>query len=358
MCMNSQLRLVLFKSESTEGTDAVPVVGTDDVFVLRDSAGITQGVSTVKVDPASPTGRRLKQGTSTRKPSATYRIPIYGIGGTGVPFVVALPKWLSVALRTCGHVNQDAGAGDGIEVNWTPDPVDPRLTDDSGVVSRANRTFTIYDYWGGDGNAASGTKILQKMVGCKVVAMRINMTVGQWVVIEIDVQGLWVLPASVTTDISGFDLDGAVSQFVVPNGVASVLTLPEPTKVGLKAQSTVWSLDFQGEQIEGDDLGSGVSCVTLGAPIITATCNPVVAAANIALWETTIRDQGLAAYSLTNALTPQGENPDTGYTFDISVPQVQFVGEYDRGSNTVRKALQLDATSSDGDASEFTLVLT
>ena len=354
--INTTPRLVLAKLEGTAGTDAVPVVGTDDLFVLSDSAGIDLGVSVIDVMPASPTGRNLPRGISTRKPTATYRIPLYGIGETST--VVDLPKWLSVLLQSCGHVNQDAGAGGGVQVDWTPDPVDPRKTDDSGVVTRPNPTFTIYDYASGTGPSASGTKTLYKMVGCRVVSHTITMTVGQWAMLEVTIQGLWVLPVSSTADLSGWDLDGVRSDFIVPNGTASVFTFSGPTAVSLNSSSTVFTFDYGGEQIEGDSTSSGVALVALGRPNVTMTTNPIVAATNINLWETAERDQSQVAYSLTTAMTAQGRSADTGYTIDVAAPTVQFTAPADRGQNVMRKSVNGALTSADGSTPEFTLSLT
>ena len=354
--INVTPRLVLAKLENTAGTDAVPVVGTDDLFVLSDSAGIDQGVTVIGVQPASPTGRKLPQGIGSRKPTATYRIPLYGIGETST--VVDLPKWLSVLLQSCGHVNQDAGAGGGVQVDWTPDPVDPRKTDDTGTVTRPNPTFTLYDYVSGTGPSVSGTKELVKMVGCRVVSHTITMTVGEWAMLEVTIQGLWVLPVSSTADLSGWDLDGVRSDFLVPNGVASVFTFSGPGAVSLNSSSTVFTFDYAGEQVEGDSTGSGVAFVALGAPTVSMTTNPVIAAANINTWETAERDQAQVAYSLTTPMTAQGRTPDTGYTIDVAAPTVQFTAPIDRGGNVMRKSVAGALTSADGSTPEFTLSLT
>lgn len=355
MCFSPRSRLVLAKLESTEGTDASPVVGTNDLYVLQDSPGINENVTAITNEPASPTGFELPQTTATRKPSATYRIPLYGKGEDGSG-VVNLPAWVSVILQSCGHVNQDAGAGGGVQVNWTPDPLYPRLTDDGGSVSAAQKTFTIYDFWGRDGSNASGTKILQAMVGCRVSALRLLLTVGQWLVLEVDVLGKWVLPVASTTDLSGANLDGALD-FMTPNGSASEFTFSGPQTIPLKAQSTQWSIEFGAEQIEGDDISSGVSCVGTQQAIVTGTTNPILSSANINLWQTAIRDQSRVSYSLGTAMTAQGRSVNTGYTIDVAAPQVQFVGGFDRGSSAIRQSLQLRSVTTDSSTPPFTLSL-
>ena len=359
MCMSSRTRLFLAKLEPTEGTDANPVVGTDDVFCLQSSAGIVEGVTTVQVDPASPNGWELPQAVSTRKPTATLSIPFYGLGEAGGG-VVNAPAWLRVLLQSCGHVNYNAGAGGGVAITWNPDNIYPLTTAANGTPTAALPTFTLYEFSGRDGSNATGTKVIKKMLGCRVSSITINMTVGQWTTMDVAISGLWVQSDNSTTDISGADLDGAASDFLRPNGAASVLTFPTgPTAVTLKTQSTQWTIDFGGEHIEGDDLSSGVSCIGTDAPRITGTANPILASSQIDLWENAKAAQTQLIYSLGTAMTPQGRSAGAGYTVDFDAPAVQVSGEIDRSQKVMRQAVQLRAVSPNGTTTNpFTLTLT
>ena len=358
MCFSPRSRLVLAKLEANEGVDAAPVVGTDDLFVLQDSAGIAQNVTTVGVDPASPTGYELPQAIATRKPTATYRIPVYGLGKTST--AVNLPAWLGVILQSCGHVNRNADATgtDGTIVTWQPDPLFPRLTAVAGTTAAAGKTFTLYDYRGRDGSIAGGTKVLQRMVGCRVSSLSLTLTVGQWAVLEVGISGEWVIDSSSAADLSAFDLDNVRTDFVVPNGSASQFVFAGPTTVPLRASSTVWSMDFGTEHIEGDDTSSGVACIGTQQVRVTGTTNPIVSASNIATWETAQSTQAAVAYSLATPMTPQGRTAAAGYTIDVDAPTVQLVGDYDFGSAAVRKALQIAAKSADATTPPITLTLT
>ena len=223
MCgLNPRSRLVLAKLEATPGTDPIPAVGTDDLFVSMDSPGIKLGVTQVGNEPASPTGYELPAAIATIKPTATYRIPLYGKGlSTGSPI---LPRRLSVILASCGHVDRNAGSPAGSEVVWTPDSIYPRTTaPTTGTVTANPCTFTIYDFLARDGAVNTGTKILQRMVGCRVSQVRFVLTVGQWAFLEVDILGLSVQPVASTDDLSAADLDDVRTDFVRANAAQSEL---------------------------------------------------------------------------------------------------------------------------------------
>ena len=345
MCFSSRTRLFLAKLETTENTDANPVVGTDDVFALQSSGGIAGGESTVQVDPASPTGDELPQAISTRKPTASLEIPLYS-KGLSAGDVVA-PAWMKTILQSIGHVNYNAGSLGGAQIDWTPDPIYAQTTDATGTVTAALRTFTLYEFAGRDGSIAGGIKLLRKMVGCRVTSLGLNLTVGQWATLSVAMSGLWVLPASSTVDLTLADLDNVASDFVRINGADQAFLFSGPTSVPLRAQAVQRAMDFGGEHIEGDDLDSGVSCIGLGATRVTGTANPILASSQIALWEAAKRDQTTHAYSMT-AMTPAGRSAGTGYSIGVSAPAVQFTGDVDRSGTVMRNGLALRAVSPNG----------
>ena len=361
MCgLNPRSRLVLAKLEATPGVDPIPVVGTDDLFVSMDSAGIKLGVTQVGNEPASPTGYELPAAIATIKPSATYRIPLYGKGlSTGNP---VLPRWLSVILASCGHVDRNAGSPAGSEVVWTPDSIYPRTTAVGGGVSANNCTFTVYDFLARDGAVNTGTKILQRMVGCRVSQVRFVLTVGQWAFLEVDILGLSVQPVASTTNLSAADLDDVRTDFVRANAAQSELTFGVTDYV-LQSQSTTWTIDFGASQEEGDTTSAGVATVGTRQALVTASLNPIQTSGtptpgtDITLLSDAQFEQDRGAYAMAGSMTPEGQLVDTGYTFRIAAPAVQVVFDYDTTGAVVRLPTTAKAVSSDSTTPPISLTL-
>ena len=354
MCnLDARSRLVLAKLEPTEGTDSVPVAGTNDLFVAMSSPGIKLGVTQVDNDPASPTGYQLPSAIATKKPSATYQIPLYGKGI--VTNAIVLPRWLSVLLASCGHVDLSGGSPAGSEATWTPDGIFPRTTASGGTVTANLRTFTIYDYLARDGSTAAGTKILVAMTGCRVSQVRLNLTVGQWAVLEVDVLGLYVKPVSSTTDLSAFDLDDVRTDFVRANAAQSALNYGGA--IALKTNTTTWTIDFGATQEEGDTTDAGVACVSVKQAIVTGSTNILQRTADINAFADAQDVQETGAYSMVGSMTPAGRTVDTGYTLKVAAPAVQITYDYDIASGAVRTAAALAAKSADASTPPISVVL-
>jgi hypothetical protein len=361
MCgLNPRSRLVLAKLEATPGVDPIPAVGTDDLFVSMDSPGIKLGVTQVGNEPASPTGYELPAAIATIKPSATYRIPLYGKGlSTGNP---VLPRWLSVILASCGHVNRNAGSPAGSEVVWTPDSIYPRTTAVGGGVSANNCTFTVYDFLARDGSVNSGTKILQRMVGCRVSQVRFVLTVGQWAFLEVDILGLSVQPVASTENLSSADLDDVRTDFVRANAAQSELTFGGTDYV-LQSQSTTWTIDFGASQEEGDTTSAGVATVGTRQALVTASLNPIQTSGtptpgtDITLLSDAQFEQEGGAYAMAGSMTPEGRSVDTGYTLRVAAPDVQVVFDYDTTGAVVRLPTTAKAVSSDSTTPPISLTL-
>jgi len=361
MCgLNPRSRLVLAKLEATPGTDPIPVPGTDDLFVSMDSDGIKLGVTQVGNEPASPTGYELPAAIATIKPTATYRIPLYGKGlSTGNP---VLPRWLSVILASCGHVDRYAGSPAGSEVVWTPDSIYPRTTSVLNAVSANNCTFTVYDYLARDGAITTGTKILQAMVGCRVSQLRIVLTVGQWAFLEVDILGLSVQPVASTTDLSGADLDDVRTDFVRANAAQSQLVFGAGT-YALQSQSTTWTIDFGATQEEGDTTSAGVATVGTRQALVTASMNPIQTSGtptpgtDITLLSDAQFEQEDGAYSMAGSMTPEGQPVDTGYTLRVAAPAVQIVFDYDTTGSVVRLPTTAKAVSADSTTPPISITL-
>ena len=339
------------KLENIPGNDAMPAVGTDDLFVSMDSAGIKLGVTQVGNEPASPTGYELPAAVATIKPSATYIIPLYGKGkALGAP---VLPKWLSVILASCGHVDQSVTGG--TEVKWEPDSIYPRNTDTGGITTAQYCTFTIYDYLARDGSVAAGTKILQKMVGCRVSQVRLVLTVGQWAALEVDILGESLEPAPVTTSLASATLDGVRTDFVRANAAQSSLNIGGA--IALNSQSTTWTIDFGANQEEGDSGVTGVSTVGTRQCLVTGSMNPILATTNITAYNNAQFDQTDHAYSMAGNMTPEGQAVNDGYTIKVAAPAVQIIYDYDTSGSVVRLPTTMKAVSDDSTTPPISLTL-
>ena len=363
MCgLNPRSRLVLAKLEATPGTDPIPQVGTDDLFVSMDSPGIKLGVTQVGNEPASPTGYELPAAIATIKPTATYRIPLYGKGRVvGPPTSPVLPRWLSVFLASCGHVDRNANSA--TEVVWTPDSIFPRTTaPTTGTVSANLCTFTVYDYLARDGAVATGTKILQAMVGCRVSQVRFVLTVGQWAFLEVDILGLSVQPVASTDSLANADLDDVRTDFVRANAAQSELTFNTGGLI-LQSQSTTWTIDFGATQEEGDTTSAGVATVGTRQALVTASMNPIQTSGtptpgtDITLMSDAQFEQEAGSYGMNGSMTPEGQLVDTGYTFRINAPAVQVVFDYDTSGSVVRLPTTAKAVSADSTTPPISLTL-
>jgi hypothetical protein len=362
MCgLNPRSRLVLAKLEATPGSDPGPTPGTDDLFVSMDSEGIKLGVTQVGNEPASPTGYELPAAIATIKPTATYRIPLYGKGlSTGNP---VLPRWLSVILASCGHVNLNAGSPAGSAVIWTPDSIYPRTTAIGGAITAQKCTFTVYDYLARDGaitgGVGGGTKILQAMVGCRVSQARIVLTVGQWAFLEVDILGLSVQPVASTTDLSGADLDDVRTDFVRANAAQSQINFGASygNAIAMQSQSTTWTIDFGATQEEGDTTSAGVATVGTRQALVTASLNPIQATANIDNLANAQFDQKDGAYSMAGSMTPEGRSVNIGYTLKVAAPAVQILFDYDTSGSVVRLPTTAKAVSADSTTPPISLTL-
>lgn len=362
MCgLNPRSRLVLAKLEATPGTDPIPQVGTDDLFVSMDSPGIKLGVTQVGNEPASPTGYELPAAIATIKPSATYRIPLYGKGRVvGPPTSPVLPRWLSVFLASCGHVNRDASSA--TQVVWTPDSIFPRTTaPTTGTVTANLCTFTVYDYLARDGAVDTGTKILQAMVGCRVSQVRFVLTVGQWAFLEVDILGLSVQPAGVTDNLSNADLDDVRTDFVRANAAQSEFNFTAGSYV-LQSQSTTWTIDFGATQEEGDSTSAGVATVGTRQALVTASMNPIQndglgGGMDITQLSAVQFEQEDGTYGMAGSMTPEGQTVDTGYTFRVAAPAVQIVFDYDTSGSVVRLPTTAKAVSADSTTPPISLTL-
>lgn len=111
MTINSEKKLLLFKIEGTEGTDAAPVVGTDAILTRALDASKWEGDKGVRQLDGLYAGARPSYYKQIRKPMS-WEVEIAGSGVSAV----TVPAWMKLN-RICGF---DAGVAGGSSVVQTP----------------------------------------------------------------------------------------------------------------------------------------------------------------------------------------------------------------------------------------------
>jgi len=348
----SRAALILCKREPTEGTDSVPVVGTDEVPVLT-QATIATAVTHGDIRLEIPAGGQWQAPTVAKQPTATIRVPLYGKGIVGDD--VTQPTWINAILRTCGILDNSVS---GV-LTWTPTIAAPTFTAFGGAPVAQNETFTLYAYLGLlNGTLATATKRLIAMVGCRVQSVRfvLNPQAAEPVHAEISVVGRYVEPVDVTTDLSAFDIDDLVSDFLVANALASKIetadTVPG-TEVDLCLSAFDVTVDYGSEHIAGDcNDSSGVIATALNDITVSANLNPLARAQAVYDYEDRIDDAD-PIYITTDAITPEGRTPATGYSLDWQMNGT-ITGELDRGGPLMRHALTFKGFANPDSQAGFT----
>lgn len=111
MSKSFEKRLMLFKIETTEGTDAAPVVGTDAVITVGMDASALEGDEVVRNIDGEYFGARPSIHSQIRKP-VDFGIEMAGSGVSAT----TVPAWMKI-MRVCGF---DAGVAGGSSVVQTP----------------------------------------------------------------------------------------------------------------------------------------------------------------------------------------------------------------------------------------------
>jgi hypothetical protein len=111
MTKSSEKKLLLWKIETTEGTDAAPVVGSDAIITVGLDATGLEGDQKVRNIDGQYFGARPTVYAQIRKPFS------FGVeaAGSGVS-ATTVPAWMKI-LRVCGF---DAGVAGGSSVVQTP----------------------------------------------------------------------------------------------------------------------------------------------------------------------------------------------------------------------------------------------
>jgi hypothetical protein len=316
--------LVLMKLQPTVDVDASPAVGTDDVPVLLSSSGVKWGAaSTGPMNLGSPYGGQRRGVLATRKPTFSYDIPIYGKGLAGSPSVIVYPNWLEI-LRTV--FSTSVGSADKTQVLMTPDPFYPTNTDDADTVTANTRLFTLYEYKGLDGAYVGGSKTLSKLINCRITRVSVKYTVGAVTMLTIEGVGQYTAdPATVTTDLSGADLDGFDGgDAIVMNALQTTITPAGGSAIACAASALDLTWDFGSEHIEGDDAESGVTATSVRDVTVTGSINPIVEPGDVANWQALVQDKTpFAIATAANGAYPISRSADTGYGLKIAVAQAQ-----------------------------------
>ena len=342
MSMDSRAYAVLVKGEGTEGTDASPVVGTDDIFVMNDSGGIDTAQATSEVRGASPTGDIQTMFVNSRMGTAQYRVPLYGMGlDTGV---IQLSRWAEVVLGSFMDIN--IGSSDSTSAELSLNLANPTTTDDADSASANDKTFTIHEYKGLSGAIAGGTKVFTKMLGCRVQTATLNFNVGELATLDFTAIGRPTPPASSTTDLSSWDGEvGSNSDFITPNAFQTQLTPNGGAAIDTCMSAMTITIDLGSAHIMGDcEDASGVSGTALGSPTVTVSINPLLAAGDIATWMADINAQDFFALS-SSEIFPATRSANTGYGVLVEAARLHAnMTQVDRSNPEVRLPLECTAS--------------
>lgn len=353
MAMDSRLFTVLVKVENTEGTDATPAVGTDDVFVMNDSSGIDSGQSLGTVVGASPTGDAQTQYVQMRQGTASYRIPLYGLGlSTGV---IQLPRWAEVLFGSfCDIV---IGSSDSTSAVIRPNLANPQTTDDGDSVTSNKKTFTVYEWKGVDGTLAGGTKTLTKLIGARVSSVTLDFPVGDLCVATFNFVGRPVTVASDTTDLSGWTGE-TTRDFITPNAFQTQLTPNGGAAIDTCMSSLSLNMDLAGAHIMGDcEDATGVAGTALGAITLTGSIDPLLASGDISTWMNDINACDYFTLS-SSEIHPLTRSANTGYgvVVDAGIVHANFT-QADTGRPEMRLPLEIAVMEPHDSSNGFTLTL-
>jgi hypothetical protein len=111
MAKNYEKRLLLYKIETTEGTDAAPVVGTDAILTRNLDANSMEGDKGTRMLDGLYAGARPSYYKQIRRP-VRFEVEIAGSGVTAI----TVPSWMKLNRA----IGCDAGVAGGSSVVQTP----------------------------------------------------------------------------------------------------------------------------------------------------------------------------------------------------------------------------------------------
>lgn len=344
---NLGVHTALAKIEATEGTDAVPAIGTDDIVVVSDGVQMAEGVEHGTVMPAMPYGGEVPAPMIARRGTWTIPLLLYGKGLTVGDITNHIPAWLGVILQTVGKVT--IGSADPSSAVWAPRTVDPHLIDNADAKQAKGSTFTLARYVGRSNDWTQHK--LQKQVACRVSQLVFNFSPATDVVIcTASGVGVPVEPSDIAATSGGNDvlasatLDGTNNDWLVANAQSSQLIKQSSAGSGycdLSAFSI--TVDFGAIHVITDGAEGGANATAHGQPTVTFTFDPSIQKDSDYdlvndIWRP-IQYDGTTHDELridTSEIFPAGRAANTGFGLSFSLRGVQYNGEINRAQDRLR----------------------
>lgn len=368
---NTESGVLTAKRETTYGSDSAPVIGTNDLPVVRKPT-LRYAIQHAQPMMEGPRGGMMPGPMIAAAPTLDFTVNLYA---KGLSSGVLVPtNWLLNVLNTCGDT--DLSANSGATGTWSPNILPaPAYTTTAGSTSTGLRSSTYYGYMGLVGRPNSGTTMLCKMLGGVVSRIVFNLSPQGLCSADVTVLGIGIEPVDQTLSGGGVSLDaytgdGAVADWLHGNGLTSVfgLTSEAESPQEFDATSTRITVDFGAQHVIGDaasGAAGGVSHVSVGDISVTIETGPVLPAQSVFDWwgyvfDPIRYDSGAfdPGFWSTSKITVPGRSGGTGYTFDWSVPCAQIIGENDRGSTTMRMPGSLTARHSTYTSELLTMTMT
>lgn len=353
MAFSTDFAICRAKIEDTEGTDAEPARGTDDLVVTK-GASIQMGVQHAEIELESPYGGLAPAPRTVIAPTISFTVPLFGAGFGGDPSIIQQTAFMSAILQSCGDIDISGSSGEVLK--WTPNTWDTKsFIDESDSATDKGSTFTFEGDMGLKGRPDSGTTTTYTVVGCRVQSLRFQLNAQGVCMCEVTAAGVYASqPADVTLD-SGtaltdynptFDAD-----FITANGLTTIFGLTTAgTSQTAQSNNFEISVDFGATHVSGDDAESGVSFTRNGQFRVTATANPVrVLQSTWDYWDqifSPLAESGSARdkrYIQTSKVTPARRAADEGYSWQFFLPDVTYGGEDERGGEVHRHNMSVRA---------------
>lgn len=327
----SKPQLALCKLESTEGSDPSPAVGTDDLVILGQPT-IDMGYTRVPAMVESPTGGQWPTLLQSIFPRVTLKVPLYGVGQSAS--VIVAPQWAKSLFQSCGCL--DMSESTGTVLRWWPLLGWARNVSTGGSATEAKTTFALYLYSGVRGGAldTGGSKRLHKMLGCRVSSIEIVYDVaGEPVHANVEVLGLYVAPADVTTTLLTADADGLLTDLVMANGGAVVIESQAARVSAMRIR-----IDYGAQHVPGDTSLHGAVAIGQTQLSITGSMNPLLLPSSTYDSDAAIYAGDDLEFAMT-ALTPQGRSANTGYSLSFEMVRAERTkSNDDRSGPYIRRA--------------------
>tara|TARA_Y100000310_G_C20579784_1_gene762376 strand:- start:159 stop:1346 length:1188 start_codon:yes stop_codon:yes gene_type:complete len=377
VCVKAEGGTVGATSSPTEGTWETIALGTFSTAIqnwdlAHTAAKVTESAARLRVVPRTPLGGALAGPLASSLASWELEVPMIGLGTGGFDDDTSIPRVLHQILSTCGIVTNN-----GTSVVWNPRAhvgqyVGQTATNGADVVARSFSMLYADGVTFDESSTPADVEYVMRitrLTGCRVGKVTIEMPVAG--VCMFKIAGL-----GVNTEISTYPADEAAiddatlalhdwegasgADTVTMNGAAS--TIEMRTTGGTQSMylsNLTIDIDFGAEHIMADAAASGVVAVGNSYPTITGSMDPVLTPQTDYNWWNHLHDQTAAndwaAFAMT-PIFPAGRNDDEGYSWDVSMPYMQFTGEPTQ-DKTQRLSASFEATRGD-DVTNEPLTLT